>query len=206
MPNLTELRRQKRTEREALPKQTRLQNSLDASRHFICTLATLRSKKIALYLAADGELDPLPLIVRLLRLNKKIYLPVLRPGKKKALWFAEYRPDDYLRPNRFGILEPDTNRRKPIPTWGLDLIVMPLVAFSADGTRMGMGGGYYDRTLSYQRCRENWKRPKLIGYAHACQQVKNLPIRNWDIPLHGIITEHGYHSFAFNHFLKETMD
>ncbi len=195
MLNLKQLRRQIRTQRKALSKQQQRQNSLAASRHFIRNLNAIRANKIALYLAADGELDPQPLIKKLHKLKKRVYLPVLRPGNVNALWFAEYRINDTLRPNRFGILEPNIRVRKPIIIWGLDLIVMPLVAFTDKGTRMGMGGGYYDRTLSYQRNRIHWVKPKLVGYAHACQRLDNLKKQDWDIPMHAVITEHGYQSF-----------
>jgi 5-formyltetrahydrofolate cyclo-ligase len=195
MNNPAKLRKSIRAHRRALSKQQKRRNSLAACRHFINTLALIRCKKIALYLAADSELDPQPLLKKLLRLNKTIYLPILRPANVNALWFSEYRINDPLRSNRYGILEPNYKLRKPIPTWGLDLIVMPLVAFSNDGTRLGMGGGYYDRTLSYQNTRLSWIKPKLVGYAHECQRTHALPKRHWDIPLHAIITEQGYQSF-----------
>lgn len=196
MNNPAKLRQSIRAKRRALSRQQKRRNSLAACRHFINTLALIRCKKIALYLATDGELDPRPLIDRLLRLNKTIYLPILRPADVNALWFSEYRINDPLRANRYGILEPNHKLRKPIPTWGLDLIVMPLVAFSGDGTRLGMGGGYYDRTLNYQRSRLNWIKPGLVGYAHECQRTDTLPRHPWDIPLHAIVTEQGYHSFT----------
>ncbi|MCW8891135.1 MAG: 5-formyltetrahydrofolate cyclo-ligase [Sedimenticola sp.] len=198
MQNLKQLRQQIRKQRKALSRQQQRKNSLAACRHFIRNLNLLRAKKVALYLAADGELDPLPLINKLRRLKKRVYLPVLRPNNVNALWFSEYRLNDSLRPNRFGILEPNIKKRKPIVTWGLDLIIMPLVAFNNAGTRVGMGGGYYDRTLGYQHSRTHWIKPKLIGYAHECQYIEELPSRAWDIPLHAVITEHRFQSFITN--------
>ena len=196
MQNPTEIRRLIRSERRSLSRQKRRENSQAAATHFIRNIDLLRCNRIALYLAADGELDPQPLIQQLRRLNKKIYLPILRPGSTNALWFSEYQKGDRLFTNRFGIAEPDSNYRKPVKTWGLDLIILPLVAFSSNGTRMGMGGGYYDRTLAYQRTHKQWIRPKLVGYAHECQRVNTLLKRAWDIPLHGVITELGYQSFS----------
>jgi 5-formyltetrahydrofolate cyclo-ligase len=52
-----------------------------------------------------------------------------------------------------------------------------------------MGGGYYDRTLAYLNRRTVWRKPHLLGTAHAFQQVEQLPHQPWDIPLHGIATE-----------------
>lgn len=195
MHNPKEIRRIIRTRRQTLSRQQQIKHSSAAAAHFIRDITLVRHARIALYLAADGELDPHPLAERLRRLNKKLYLPVLRPGRHKALWFSEHHPADFLKTNRFGIAEPDIRHRKPIPAWGLDLIIMPLVAFAHDGTRMGMGGGYYDRTLAYQLTHRRWTRPTLIGYAHDFQRMETLPRHPWDVPLHGVITERGYQPF-----------
>ncbi|WP_420493190.1 5-formyltetrahydrofolate cyclo-ligase [Sedimenticola hydrogenitrophicus] len=195
MPNPKEIRQIIRARRRLLRKQECEKNSAAAAAHFIRHIALIRCRRIALYLAADGELDPRPLADRLCQLNKKLYLPVLRPSHHKALWFSEFHQDDRLQPNRFGIAEPDIRHRKPIPAWGLDLIILPLVAFSNEGTRIGMGGGYYDRTLAYQLIHQQWNRPTLIGYAHEFQRLEALPRRRWDVPLHGVITECGYQQF-----------
>lgn len=195
MQNLKQIRRTIRARRRTLSSLEQRRHSRSAARYFVRNIHLVRSRRIALYLASDGELNPQPLAERLLKLNKQLYLPVLRPGSYNALWFAEFRPGDSLHPNRFGIAEPDTRHRKPVPPWSLDLIIVPLVAFSNDGTRMGMGGGYYDRTLAYQRRHKGWVRPTLIGYAHDFQRVKKLKRQTWDVPLHGIITEQGYQAF-----------
>ncbi len=195
MQNPKHIRRTIRARRRTLSSREQYRHSQAAARHFIRNIQLVRARRIALYLASDGELNPQPLAERLLKLNKQLYLPVLRPGLYNALWFAEFRPGDRLLPNRFGIAEPDTRHRKPVAPWSLDLIIVPLVAFSDDGTRMGMGGGYYDRTLAYQRQHKTWIRPALIGYAHDLQRVKRLTRQAWDVPLHGVITEQGYQAF-----------
>ena len=64
---------------------------------------------------------------------------------------------------------------------------MPLVAFDKQGNRLGMGGGFYDRTLARLH-EQNWQKPQLIGLAHECQKVDALPIESWDVPLKTIIT------------------
>lgn len=197
MQNHKQIRRAIRAKRRSLSRQEQHNHSLSAANHFIINIRLIRSRRIALYLAADGELDPQPLIQRLLKLNKKLYLPALKPGTNNALWFSEFHPNDRLQTNRFGIAEPNIRRRKPIPAWSLDLIIMPLVAFSSEGVRMGMGGGYYDRTLAYQLQHKQWIRPALIGFAHAFQLVERLSRQPWDVPLHGVITEQGYQSFRF---------
>jgi 5-formyltetrahydrofolate cyclo-ligase len=72
---------------------------------------------------------------------------------------------------------------------------MPLVAFDEQGNRLGMGGGFYDRTLAYLRQREQWRRPLLIGLAHECQKVPSLESQRWDIPLDAIFTEAAVYSW-----------
>ncbi len=67
--------------------------------------------------------------------------------------------------------------------------MMPLVGFDADCNRLGMGGGFYDRTLDYLRWHRAWNRPRLIGLAHACQQVARIEPQPWDIPLEAVVTE-----------------
>ena len=71
----------------------------------------------------------------------------------------------------------------------MDVILLPLVAFDRKGYRLGMGGGYYDRSLAFRRSRQQWRRPRLIGVAHSCQQHPGLPQQHWDVPLDCIITE-----------------
>jgi len=94
-----------------------------------------------------------------------------------------------LLPNRFGIPEPPLKHRHIRMPWGLELILLPLVAFDSDCNRLGMGGGFYDRTLAYLRHRCCWRRPRLIGVAHECQRVEGLPVNEWDVALDAVITE-----------------
>ena len=91
--------------------------------------------------------------------------------------------------NRFNIEEPTLDSTAIIELTAHDCLLMPLVGFDAKGNRLGMGGGFYDRTLApLQRLCDGPPRPLLIGVAHDCQQVPVLPIEPWDIPLDVIIT------------------
>jgi 5-formyltetrahydrofolate cyclo-ligase len=151
-----------------------------------------RSRHIAAYLANDGELDLASTLVRARAMRKQLYLPALH-GQR--LWFFPYREDTPLAPNRFAIPEPalhPTLRRAPNV---LDLVLMPLVAFDLRGHRIGMGGGYYDRTFAYLLGRLEWRRPKLIGIAYDFQQTDAIEARHWDVPLDGIATENGLRLF-----------
>ena len=152
----------------------------------------LRAERIAFYLASDGELDPLPLLRSAVAMGKQCLLPVLHPLGHRRLWFARWKPGEPLRPNRYGIPEP-ADRRYTLSGCDLDLVIVPLVAFDQQGNRLGMGGGYYDRTFA--PCRNRSRRPLLIGWAHALQEVPELPARPWDIPLDGLVTEQGIRRF-----------
>ncbi|WP_243695486.1 5-formyltetrahydrofolate cyclo-ligase [Rheinheimera sp. D18] len=152
-----------------------------------------QSQHIALYLANDGELDPFALIQALWQLNKQVYLPVLHPVVAGYLLFVKYDRDTLLYPNRFGIPEPLVQCHHIMPVQLLDIIFTPLVAFDAAGNRLGMGGGFYDRTLSQLPASAQCK---VIGLAHNCQQVDSVPTEAWDIPLTQIITPSKHWKFS----------
>ncbi|MFV0448449.1 MAG: 5-formyltetrahydrofolate cyclo-ligase [Vibrio sp.] len=181
-----ELRKFIRDKRNQLASDVQFQASQDLIQRF-STLAELQtSQRIALYLSTDGELDTQPLIEWLWAQGKSIYLPVLHPFSAGHLLFLHYQSDTAMTYNKFGILEPKLNQTLICPVKDLDLICTPLVAFDSYGHRLGMGGGYYDRTL------EPWfntgKGASPIGLAHDCQHVDQLPTEEWDVPLPKIVT------------------
>ena len=148
---------------------------------------TTNSKHIAIYLSNDGELDTSLLIKELWNLNHVVYLPIIHPFNGANLLFQRYEKNSPMRANRYGILEPKLNCSQICPLPALDYLLMPLVAFDKQGNRLGMGGGFYDRTLARLH-KQNWQKPQLIGLAHECQKVDALPIESWDVPLKTIIT------------------
>jgi 5-formyltetrahydrofolate cyclo-ligase len=147
----------------------------------------LRAKRIGIYLANDGEIDPSLLMGIALNANKACFLPILHPLQFNRLYFGQHREGGALKPNRFGILEPQFSATTIAPIWTLDLILLPLVAFDRSGSRIGMGGGFYDRTLA--TCINHPARPSLIGLAHGCQEIDRISQQRWDIPLDKIITD-----------------
>ena len=147
----------------------------------------LRAKRIGIYLANDGEIDPSLLMGIALNAKKSCYLPIIHPLQFNRLYFGQYREGAQLKSNRFGILEPQFNATTIAPLWTLDLIFLPLVAFDRSGSRIGMGGGFYDRTLA--AFANQPRKPSLIGLAHSCQEVDSISQQSWDIPLDQIITD-----------------
>jgi 5-formyltetrahydrofolate cyclo-ligase len=152
-----------------------------------------RSNRIAFYWAVNGELGLMPAMELAWSLHKHCYLPVLDTITGNRLWFVPYRPDTPLSLNRYKIPEPVTPRRQWRRARALDLILVPLVAFDNEGNRVGMGGGFYDRTLAFRRRRLHWHRPLLVGVGYEFQKVNALNSSAWDIPMDAIITdEHVY--------------
>jgi 5-formyltetrahydrofolate cyclo-ligase len=142
------------------------------------------AQHIAVFLSFDGELDTQPLIAQLWQQGKPLYLPVLHPFSPGHLLFLRYSLNTPLVRNRFNILEPALDVHNILPVAELDIILTPLVAFDDRGQRLGMGGGFYDRTL------QHWQHggPYPLGLAHDCQRVEQLSVESWDIPLPEIIT------------------
>jgi len=139
-------------------------------------------KRVALYLASDGEVSPHLFIKYCWEHNIEVYLPVLHPFCTGNLLFLRYEPKTKMTINKYGIREPKLNVTLVCPVYELDVIYTPLVAFDSQGNRLGMGGGYYDRTLAAN------SDISTIGLAHDCQQVNKLNVQSWDMPLSQIVT------------------
>jgi len=184
----TEIRQSIRAQRRALIDTEQHQHSQALCRNISLEQSYKKAKHIGCYLANDGEIDPQLLIEHAWFFNKTVYLPVLSPLKNQ-LYFAPYSRQSRLKLNRFTIPEPICHPAQWKTAAQLDLLLLPLVAFDSSGNRMGMGGGFYDRTLAYLQHRRYWRKPALIGLAHDFQRVAKLPTQSWDIPANLIITE-----------------
>lgn len=187
---LQQLRRRMRRARRALSPQQQQAAAHALARHVAAHPAFQRSQRIGLYLAVQGEMAVDELIQRAWNAGKQVYLPVLMPYRHNRMWFAPHRPGQAMQRNRFGIAEPDVAVREMVNPRALDLVMVPLVAFDADGHRVGMGGGYYDRTFAFLRARRHWRRPVLMGSAYEFQCVtEGLSPNPWDVPLAAVATE-----------------
>lgn len=195
MNSRPELRKRMRQQRRLLSYDERLDCADRAAHRFATTHLFQRSRHIACYWPNDGELDPLPLMQRAWARNKICYLPVLNELPSQRLWFAPYREGDALVYNRYSIAEPNVQINKLVSARMLDLILTPLVAFDGQGNRLGMGGGFYDRTFAFLNYRHHWHSPRLFGMAYDFQKVAHINPAPWDVPLRGIVTESAlYHS------------
>lgn len=149
-----------------------------------------QAQHIGVYLANDGELDPMPLALAAHTAGKQLYLPVLNNADMQ---FRAWTPGEVLIPNRFAIGEPAENSRD---TQTLDLLIMPLVGWTGQGFRLGMGGGYYDRFLA----RQTEKPARRLGLGYECQREDGLQVLNdrWDAGLDALLSETGLYQFARN--------
>lgn len=178
-----QIRREIRSRRQSLSSNEQQNAAQRVCQRLLMHPQVKQNNHIALYLSFDGELSTKPLIEALWHQGKQLYLPILHPFCHGHLLFQHYRPHTQLLPNRFNILEPKLNCSQILPARQLDILVMPLVAFDPKGNRLGMGGGFYDRTLSIISSNVT-----SIGIAHDNQLYPNLPIETWDQPIDCIIT------------------
>jgi len=184
-----QLRRQLRKARRALSRAEQRAAARGLYRQLAQHPLFRRARHVSLYLPMDGEIDPRLLLREAQRRGKATYLPVLNAWPSTKMVFQRVRPGEKFRPNRFRIPEPHINPRRQRKIWALDLILMPLVGFDDEGGRLGMGGGFYDRSLAYLARRKAWQKPVLLGMAHECQKVQRLAQASWDVPLQGTVSD-----------------
>jgi len=191
-PNL--IRKRYRAQRASLSIEYRQRSASNASKLISSQPWFRNAKTIAAYIAVNGELDPRPIIDNNTGPRRTILLPALKPHSKPQLWFSQWDAGDPLLTNRFGISEPHPDKRR-VPPWTIDVMLMPLVAFDRNGNRLGMGGGYYDRTLAFKKQLTKINKPLLVGYAYDFQLTKIIRPHQWDIPLDYVVTDKQIHVF-----------
>jgi len=140
---------------------------------------------LAGYWASGGEL---PLHVLQMRLPRAWIwcLPVI--GAERQLRFAPWRSGDELGTNRYGIPEPMLAPESCLGPADMHTVVLPLLGFTRDGLRLGMGGGYYDASFAFRQGKH--PPPLLIGAGYAAQQLDSLDAAGWDVRLDAVATEH----------------
>ena len=141
---------------------------------------------LAFYYPINTEVDPFPIIHLLKKKSLKHCLPVI--CKLNApLIFREWKKDTKLINSNFGAKIPSTGN-EIIP----DLILVPLLAYDDNGSRLGYGGGFYDRTL--YNLRKNFKKKIIaVGLAYSSQKYNGLlPLEKTDEKLDAILTESGF--------------
>lgn len=164
---------------EMLARRAEAERPGDMTGHLEAALSAHRGRRLAGYVAMRAEIDPAPLLARW---DGPICLPVVEGGGR-PLAFRSWAPGESLVPGAFGALVPEAGEAvEP------EALIVPLVAFTAAGDRLGYGGGFYDRTLERLR---GVGAVAAIGFAWAVQEVPDLPLEPTDQPLDAIATEVG---------------
>lgn len=178
------LRRELRARRRAIPAAQRIA-AADALADRLRALPFLPEAGYAAgYWAMDGEIGLHNWQMRLPA--GLIYcLPLLRADN--TLGFAPWRAGDPLVTNRYGIPEPDVDPASSLDADAMALVLMPLVGFDAAGLRLGMGGGWYDRSFAFRQQRA--APPWLVGVGFEAQRVPALTAQAWDVPVDAVCTE-----------------
>ena len=178
------LRRELRQRRRELPAAQRISAADALAAQLLALPFASEHGYVAGYWAMDGEIA---LHAWLLRLPPGcVYcLPVL--AGDETLRFAPWRTGDPLVSNRFGIPEPDIEPASALPASEMAFVAMPLVGFAANGTRLGMGGGWYDRSFAFRS--EAPAPPWLVGVGFDLQRVESLDAQAWDVRADAVCTE-----------------
>lgn len=172
--------------RAALSPDDRAAAATTAAAHFFDKIAFRGEDVIAGYWRIRDELDCQPILIRLMDSGQKVVLPVVA-GPEAPLDLRVWEADQPLYEAGFGTLAPSDLAPRAAP----DLVLMPLLGFDARGTRLGYGGGYYDRTLAGLG-----KKPLLVGLAFAAQELPDIPREAHDMPLDAVVTEAGVRFFG----------
>ncbi len=174
------LRERMKGERKAAHK-ARPDAGVHAASNFLRDIDIPDGAIVSLYLPMRFELDTEPLAQALFERGVEVALPVVT-RKRSPLTFRKYLPGDDLVDGSYGELVPAETAPEQTPT----ILVVPLLAFTAAGGRLGYGGGYYDRTLEALR---QTGAPLAVGYAYRAQEVDALPLTRLDQPLDWVVTE-----------------
>jgi 5-formyltetrahydrofolate cyclo-ligase len=187
--NHNEIRGRIRAARRGVAEETRERWSAAICERVAETNWFLETNKIAGFLAFDGEADPIGLMTAAFDAGKQVYVPIIL-GKSKPLKFAPWSPTVGLKPNRFDILEPNVSESEWIEARDLELVITPLVAFDDSCHRIGVGGGYYDRSFGFLIDDVfEATQVSLVGFAFELQKVELIKGSKWDVPLAAVATE-----------------
>ncbi|MFT4178135.1 MAG: 5-formyltetrahydrofolate cyclo-ligase [Thermomonas sp.] len=185
------LRRELRQRRRALPAAARIAAAEALATRLLALPFLPASGYVAGYWAMDGEIG---LHVLQMRLPASLVycLPMLHADG--SLRFAPWRAGDPLVTNRYGIPEPDIAPDAALTAADMALIVLPLVGFDAACHRLGMGGGWYDRSLAFRSHQP--APPWLVGAAFEAQHLDAIATEHWDVRLDAVCSEHATYEQA----------
>lgn len=139
---------------------------------------------VMFYVSHNSEVNTRWMITAALRNGHRIAVPLVQPDKRQLLPVLIHNPARDLSPGFKGILEPELDQSRKLPSSELDLVIVPGLAFDPVGNRLGMGRAYYDAFLKAIR-----PGALKIGLAFECQIVESIPPAFHDVAMDMIITE-----------------
>ena len=187
MEDADQLRQRNRRRRAGLTAGQLEQAAQNLARRILELDEYRQAGRLAAYFAVNGEIGLDPVIDHALAAGKRVYLPNL---DQQALRFSPYFHAQKMRINKFRLPEPDVEEAEMLAPEELELVLAPLVVFDGERNRIGMGGGFYDRSFSFRKNAEH-KLPVLIGVAHEMQKVDRIVPEEWDVRLDMIVTDQG---------------
>lgn len=179
------LRLKARASRAAILNSSRAEAAKAVAEHFFTSVPLAPDEIVAGYWRIKDEMDCQPILIRLMDSFQPVCLPVVL-GDEQPLELRLWEQGAPLYEAGFGTLAPSELSPQVEP----DVIIMPLLGFDKRGTRLGYGGGYYDRTLDRLA-----RKPRLVGIAFAAQELEDIPREPHDVPLDTIVTETGARHF-----------
>ncbi len=169
--------------RDAIPQEERIEKSLTIADLAKETIDFEPGTIVSGFMPIRSEVDLRPLMADLRERGARLCLPVVLD--KETIVFRAFEREAPLVQTGFGTTGPGPDAEELDP----QIMLVPLSAFDAEGTRIGYGGGYYDRAI--ERLEAKGKLPKLIGIAFDVQKVEKVPAEPHDVTLHAIVTESG---------------
>lgn len=140
---------------------------------------------VTLYRSVRGEVDVWPCAELLWQAGFSVAVPIV-DQPTGSMFFAQVSEDTVWNVGSFGIPEPKGETVRALDAKTIKWMVVPGLAFTRTGVRLGYGGGYYDRFFS--AFRERYK-PVAIGAAFSCQLASELPSLPHDIRMDVLVTE-----------------
>ena len=180
--------------RAALSDEQRAAISLAAQNHLQKLPAWQNAAQVMLYSPVRNELDTAILMNAALASGKQVLLPRClpqnAPGNGGCMEMALCRSPAHLRPGRFKIPEPDPALCPAVTAADLapGIAVIPGLAFTRSGLRLGYGGGYYDRFFTINPLPDCLR----VGFCAGLQLLPTLPASPWDVQVDGVCTEAGF--------------
>ncbi|EDW01048.1 5-formyltetrahydrofolate cyclo-ligase [Drosophila grimshawi] len=153
-----------------------------------------QAQRVSIYLSTKDELDTTELIREMLRLEKAVFVPSYQGTKMKMVRLLDMTDYEGLPLTKWNIKQPDfkENREDAFTNGhGIDLFIVPGVAFTRNGNRMGHGMGYYDKYLTQHAAKYPHKKSTIMALALNEQIVSSeeLPMEDHDVRLNCVVTE-----------------